>query len=199
MFCRIRWLTGWLAVAGAMLAVEPAGTPPPAAVATTPAIGATGDGKPGVTEFDRLTASDPGHKAADGGAAAGPLSPRYRRVEVTPTKTSIYIGTVSLVLPPLERRQGEYTTTYEAKVFPFFFYNETGRRWIECSDEQLRQLERGERISFQGRAQRTDGNEHRVEGTVTPADVSSGKVKVRVFATRSIELIFNTTYRFTGE
>ena len=148
-------------------------------------------GKPGVT--------DPGHNAAADGPAAAPLNPRYRRVEVAPTKTSIYVGTVSLALPPLERRQGDYTATYEAKVFPFFFYNETGRLWIECSDEQLRQLGRGERVAFQGRAQRADGSEHRVEGTVTPVDVTSGKVKVRVFATASVELIFNTTYRFTGE
>jgi hypothetical protein len=128
-----------------------------------------------------------------------PLSPRYRRVEVAPTKTSIYIGTVSLTLPPLERRRDEYTTTYEATVFPFFFYNETGRLRIECSDEQLRRLERGERVAFQGRAQRADGSEHRVEGTVTPTDATGGKVKVRVFASMSVELIFNTTYRFTGK
>jgi len=127
------------------------------------------------------------------------LSPRYRRVEVAPTTTSIYIGSVSLALPSLERRSGEFTAAYEAKVFPFFFYNETGRFWIECSDEQLRRLEQGERVSFQGRARRADGNEHRVEGTVTPADGTSGKVKVRVFATASVELIFNTTYRFTGK
>ncbi len=174
-----------------MLAVEPAGTPPPEVAATPPTIGGAGGGKPGVT--------DPGHPPADGGAAAVPLNPRYRRVEVAPTKTSIYVGTVSLALPPLERRKGEYTTTYEASVFPFFFYNETGRLWIECSDEQLRRLERGERVAFRGRVQRADGSEHRVEGTVTPADVTSGKVKVRVFATASVELIFNTTYRFTGE
>jgi hypothetical protein len=127
------------------------------------------------------------------------LSPRYRRVEVAPTTTSIYIGSVSLTLPPLERSSGEFAAAYEAKVFPFSFYNETGRLWIECSDEQLRRLERGERVAFEGRAQRADGSEHRVEGIVTPADVTSGKVKVRVFATMSVELIFNTTYRFTGK
>jgi hypothetical protein len=182
-----------------MLAAEPAGPPPPAAVATPPPIGAAAAGKPGVTEFARVTASDPGQRAADDGPASPPLNPRYRRVEVTPTRTSIYIGTVSLTLPPLVRRNNEYATTYEAKVFPFFFYNETGRLWIECSDDQLRQLERGERVSFQGRARRADGKEHRVEGTVSPADGTSGKVKVRVFATASVELIFNTTYRFTGE
>ena len=156
-----------------------------------PAAGLAETGKPGVT--------DPGPNAAADSPAAIPLSPRYRRVEVAPTKTSIYIGTVSLALPPLERHQDAYTTTYKATVFPFFFYNETGRLWIECSDEQLHRLERGERVAFHGRAQRADGGEHRVEGTVTPTDATSGKVKVRVFATQSIELIFNTTYRFTGK
>ena len=191
MFCRIQWLAGWLAVAGAMLAAEPVGTPRSMVTTPMPVAGLAGAGKPGVT--------DPGHNAADDGPATPPLNPRYRRVEVAPTKTSIYVGTVSLTLPPLERRKDGYTTTYEAKVFPFFFYNETGRLWIEFSDEQLRRLERGERVSFQGHAQRADGSEHRVEGSVTPADVMSGKVKVRVFATMSVELIFNTTYRFTGK
>jgi hypothetical protein len=167
MFYRIRWLTGLLAGAGAMLAVEPA--PPPTAAQMVAAV------------------------------TAPPLNPRYRRVEVAPTKTSIYIGSVSLNLPPMERRNGEFTATYEAKVFPFAFYNETGRLWIEFSDEQLHRLEQGERVSFQGHAQRADGVEHRVEGHATPADATSGKVKVRVFATKSVELIFNTTYRFTGE
>jgi len=128
-----------------------------------------------------------------------PLNPRYRQVEVAPSQTSIYVGIVSLALPPLERRKDEYTTTYDASVFPFFFYNETGQFWIECSDEQLRRLERGERVAFQGRVRRANGREHRVEGTVTPVDATSGKIKVRVFATKSIELIFNTTYRFTGK
>jgi len=174
-----------------MLAAEPAGTPPPVAAARAPVIGAAAAGKIGV--------DDPGHNAAADGPAAAPLSPRYRQVEVAPSQTSIYVGIVSLALPPLERRKDEYTTTYDASVFPFFFYNETGQFWIECSDEQLRRLERGERVAFQGRVRRADGSEHRVEGTVTPADATSGKVKVRVFATKSIELIFNSTYRFTGK
>jgi len=199
MFDRVRWLAGLMASAGAMLAAAPAETPRSTVATPTPTAALAEAGKPGVTKFDRLNASDPGHDMVADGPAASPLNPRYRRVEVAPTKTSIYIGTVSLALPPLERRNNEYTTTYDAKVFPFFFYNETGRLWIECSDDQLRQLERGERVSFQGRAQRADGNEHRVEGTVTPADATSGKVKVRVFATMSVELIFNTTYRFTGK
>lgn len=132
-------------------------------------------------------------------ASATPTHPRYRQVTVTPTKTSIYIGSVTLTMPPFTRTNGEYATTYTAKVFPYFFANEQGQLWIEFSDEQLGQLERGERVFLKGRARNAQGNERRVEGQATPDDIASGKVKVRVFVSRTIELIFNTTYRFTGE
>ncbi len=120
----------------------------------------------------------------------------YARVEVEPSKTSIYIGTVSLTTPAFVRQGGSYETSYRAKVFPYFFYNESGQLSIDVSDEQLRALERGETIEFKGRGVREDGAERRVEGKATPADAKSGKLKVRVFVSKRIELIFNTTYRF---
>lgn len=128
-------------------------------------------------------------------AADVPLS-RYDRVEVAPARTSIYVGTVSLTLPAFARANGIYASTYVAKVFPVFFYNEKGRLSIELSDEALRRLERGEPVEFKGRAVRDDGAERPVEGKATPADATSGKIKVRVFYSKRVELIFNTTYRF---
>lgn len=129
-------------------------------------------------------------------AADGPLS-RYDRVEVAPAKTSIYVGTVSLTMPAFARAHGVYASTYVAKVFPVFFYNEKGRLSIELSDESLRKLARGEPVEFKGRAVRDDGAERPVEGKATPTDGTSGKIKVRVFYSKRVELIFNTTYRFT--
>ena len=129
------------------------------------------------------------------GADVAPLG-AYARVEIAATRTSIYIGTVSMTTPPFVRHGGSYESGYQAKVFPYFFYNETGRLSIEISDEQLRALERGEAIEFKGRATREDGAERRVEGKATPIDARSGKLKVRVFVSRRTELIFNTTYRF---
>lgn len=129
-------------------------------------------------------------------AAEVPLS-RYDRVEVAPARTSIYVGTVSLTMPAFARKNGVYASTYVAKVFPVFFYNEKGRLSIELSDEALRRLERGEPVEFKGRAVREDGSERPVEGKATPADASSGKIKVRVFYSKRVELIFNTTYRFS--
>lgn len=123
-------------------------------------------------------------------------SPTYASVVVAPTKTSIYVGSVSMTMPAFGRVNGGYETTYVAKVFPYFFYNENGRLRVEISDESLRKLARGEAIEFQGRAIREDGAERRVEGKATPTDARTGKIKVRVFYSKRVELIFNTTYRF---
>lgn len=138
--------------------------------------------------------------AANGDPApASPAPPtRYDRVEVAPAKTSIYIGSVSLTMPPFERRGESYEADYTAKVFPYFFYNETGRLFIAINDAQLAALARGEPVDFTGRALRDDGRERRVEGRAAPADATNGKLKVRVFVSKRIELIFNTTYRFLG-
>jgi hypothetical protein len=132
------------------------------------------------------------------GAARGaePALSRYDRVDVATTKTSVYIGSVTMTMPTFVRKEGVYEATYAAKVFPFFFYNEKGRLFIDVSDDALRRLERGEAMEFTGRGVRDDGVERRVEGKATPADAAGGKIKVRVFVSKRIELIFNTTYRF---
>ena len=130
------------------------------------------------------------------GAAADTAPRNYERVIVAPAKTSIYLGTVSMTMPAFVRINGGFEANYAAKVFPFFFYNEAGKLRVEISDESLRQLARGEVVEFKGRAVREDGAERRVEGKATPADATSGKIKVRVFYSKRIELIFNTTYRF---
>ncbi len=120
----------------------------------------------------------------------------FDHVEVAPAKTSLYLGSATLTLPAFSRHGGHYTSFYAAKVFPYFFYNETGHLQIEISDEALQRLAQGEPIDFQGRAERADGAPRRVSGRATPLDPHSGKIKVRVTYSPRIELIFNTTYRF---
>lgn len=124
---------------------------------------------------------------------------RYTQVTVDPTKTSIYIGSVSLTMPPFQRRNGLYTTDYAAKAFPFFFYSERGQIAIEFSDENLRQLQRGETAYFKGHASNSAGAERRIEGRAVPdtGGADHGKIKVRVWVGK-VELIFNSVYRFTG-
>jgi len=130
-------------------------------------------------------------------AAERDLTP-YHRADIAAAKTSIYVGSVTLTLPPFLRVAGGYEADYAAKVFPFFFSNEAGRLRIELADATLRQLEAGQAIEFTGTAIRSDGLQRRVHGKATPTDAQSGRIKVRVNVTRTTELIFNTTYRFPG-
>lgn len=101
-----------------------------------------------------------------------------------------------MTMPTFERKGGAFVAAYTAKVFPFAFYNEKGVLSVDVSDDQLARLARGETIEFTGRAERTDGAERKVSGKATPADATSGKLKVRVTVSKRVELIFNTTYRF---
>jgi hypothetical protein len=127
-----------------------------------------------------------------------PLSPRYATVEIETVKTSIYIGSVTLTMPRFIRTGETFSSTYNARVFPYFFSSEKGKLSIDLSDETLRKLERGETIQFTGKAFNTDGEERRIEGRAVPSDSASGKIKVRVFVSKKIELIFNSSYRFWG-
>ncbi len=123
----------------------------------------------------------------------------WRRVEIGATWTSIYVGTVSLRMPEFKRNAaGEYESTYAARVLPWLFQNENGRISIRVSDDALRRLARGETIEFDGRAVNQAGEERAVTGRAAPADATSGRIKVRVGVSPKVELIFNTTYRFSG-
>lgn len=123
---------------------------------------------------------------------------RFDRVDIASTKTSIYIGSITMTMPVFERQNGTYSANYQAKVFPYFFYNEHGRLSITVSNEDLRKLERGEVIQFVGEGISSEGEHRHIEGRAVPADANSGKIKVRVFVSKKIQLIFNTTYRFVA-
>ncbi len=131
--------------------------------------------------------------ALAGVAAAPPDFPTA--VVIAPSRTSIYIGAVTLTMPPLPRVGGAFTGTYSARVFPYFFYNEAGKFAIEVSDDALRQLASGATIPFHGQATSEDGEARRIEGQAAPIDGTSGRIKVRIFISKRIDLIFNTTYR----
>jgi len=128
-------------------------------------------------------------------ATEDPALKRYDQVAVEPAKTSIYVGSVTMTLTPFTRKNGLYRSDYKAKVFPYFFWNEQGWISIEVSDDTLRQLAKGETIQFKGRGMSDDGEERHIEGRAVPADANTGKIKVRVFVSKRIQLIFNTTYR----
>ena len=43
------------------------------------------------------------------------------------------------------------------------------------------------------------GRDRRITGRVTPTDAQSGAIKVRIFVTEKIRLVFETTYRFAEQ
>ena len=115
-----------------------------------------------------------------------PLPAYYAEATVDTARTSIYIGAVTLRMPPFAREGSTYSSTYSAKVFPFFFYNEAGTLSIELSDDDLRQLAAGQRVSFTGEAFSKAGEPRKVEGHADPADDHSGKIKVRVWVWKPV-------------
>lgn len=130
--------------------------------------------------------------------APAPALAAFDTVVIDPVKTSIYIGNVTLKTTPFRRTQARFSADYKARVIPFFFHNEQGSLWVELSDEQLERLHRGERVHFSGEAENEKKEPRRIEGHATPTAPGSptGRIKVRVFVTPKIELIFNSSYRF---
>lgn len=131
------------------------------------------------------------------GAALQAAGDGFDTVRIEPAKTSIYIGSVTLTTGVMNRKEQVFSAEYHAKVFPYFFSNEKGRLWINFSDDELARLARGETVHFTGHAENSDHEQRRIEGRAVPANAKEGKIKVRVFVTPKIELIFNTMYRFS--
>lgn len=128
------------------------------------------------------------------GYAAGP----YDKVIAEESSTSIYVGNVTLMMSPFSRDGGSYLASYKAKVFPYFFMSEHGSIRIDLSDDDLARVARGETVEFKGRAETSGKEERLITGRAAPTDATQGRIKVRVFVTKKIQLIFNTTYRFSG-
>ena len=117
------------------------------------------------------------------------------KITVETSSTSIYIGKVTLLVAPLVRQNGVYTGDYKAKVFPYFFMNEHGALRMTVADTDLARVAKGETVDFVGLAESSDHEQRKITGRAAPIDATHGKIKVRIFVTEKIQLIFNTTYR----
>lgn len=120
----------------------------------------------------------------------------FTRATVPAMKTSIYVGSVTLTVGTFERSGDKWTTTYNAKVFPWFPWSEHGDITIAVTDVDLARLAKGETVEFTGEAQNHKRKPRKVTGRAQPANDHSGKIKVRINAD-GIELIFNGAYELT--
>jgi hypothetical protein len=125
--------------------------------------------------------------------AAAPTN--WDRVSVAPMKTSIYVGSVTLTTEPFVRSGSTLSTSYTAKVWPWFFWGETGRITITLTDANLASMARSETTEFKGEAFNHKNKPRTVTGRTQPADAVSGKFKIRILAD-GYELVFNGNYRF---
>lgn len=118
-------------------------------------------------------------------------------VMIGPMKTSIYVGSVSLATSEFRREGDKFTATYVAKVWPWFFWGETGRITITLPRPDLARLARGERVEFTGEASNHKNKPRHITGRADRTDAANGKIKVRI-GVDDTELIFNGTYRFSN-
>ena len=126
-------------------------------------------------------------------AAAPSLAPDWNRVQIEPMKTSIYVGRVTLLTEPFVRSGNTFTATYQAKVFPWAFWNETGEIRIVIDEANLAKLRRGERCEFTGEALNHKQKPRHVTGYADPSGAHRGRIKVRI-CVDDTELIFNGPY-----
>ena len=131
------------------------------------------------------------------GFAAGPAPAGWERLSVPPMKTSIYVGRVTLTPGAFELHGDTYTASYEASVWPWFFWGEKGTVAIRVSAADLQRAAHGGTVDFAGRGANQKGRPRTVTGRVQPADATSGRLKIRI-RVDGIELVFNGTYQLGG-
>lgn len=128
--------------------------------------------------------------------AAEGTAPAPERVTVPAMKTSIYVGSVTLTTSEFRHDGDKFSATYDAKVFPWFFWSETGGITITVTAADFARLARGETVEFAGEAFNHKNKPRKVTGRAQPADARSGKIKVRIHVD-DVELIFNGRYELS--
>jgi hypothetical protein len=136
--------------------------------------------------------------SAGPGRAADDSLARFSVVDIKQSVASLYIASVTMIMPPFVRHSEVYSSTYYAKVFPYYFFSEKGRIWIVVPEADLRRAAAGQPVDFVGHALSDSGEERKVTGRAVPTGPSSGKIRVRVFISRRISLNYDTTYELKG-
>lgn len=115
------------------------------------------------------------------------------RMIVEPSSTKVSMAKANLIVSPLDHQEKAYLGSYELKVTPFTFKSETGKLFLNATDEVVRQMANGESVKFTGKATNAKGNVKVVTGKTTAAANDRGAVSFSV-ETDNGPMVFNTSY-----
>ena len=118
-----------------------------------------------------------------------------REMFVAPSSASVDLGRAALTVSPLAQKGKYYVGTYQIKVTPYAFKNETGTLVLGNGENLFGKLAAGTSLPFSGKATSgKDGQVKVVNGTATPAGNDHGAVNFTV-VTENGPLTFKTSYR----
>ncbi len=115
---------------------------------------------------------------------------------VNPSSTSTSLARINLSVGTLVRQGNAYRGGYQIKVSPFSFKNEGGKLSANVSDAAVKELGRGNPVTFTGQAVSDDGKSRPIEGRAMPSSSDQGRIEIR-FTSKDAKLVFATTYRLT--
>lgn len=113
---------------------------------------------------------------------------------VEPSAAKVSLAKAKLIVSPLEHEAKAYLGSYELRVTPFTFKSETGKLFLNASDETVRQMLNGESVEFTGKATNAAGEVKVVTGKTTAQTNDRGAVSFSV-QTENGPMVFNTSYR----
>ena len=113
-------------------------------------------------------------------------------------KTKILLAThVTLTTGNFRLSGDTYTASYDTKITPWSFKNESGTVTLEASQSAYERMVRGESFVMKGHAKNTEGEIRQITVQSRPTDSISGRSKVRV-SFGIIKLDFDGTYRLSA-
>jgi hypothetical protein len=118
-------------------------------------------------------------------------------LRVAPSTATVKAGGKANLTTSTFAPKGEaFVGTYGIKVKPYYFKNETGSLTIHVNPAALRQLRKGEGMSFAGKAVTAGtGEAHSVSCEAVGAGEREGKLTIIIHSENG-NIVFNTTYQF---
>jgi hypothetical protein len=127
---------------------------------------------------------------------SAPVAPAATKLVIQPSSSSLKGGKAHLTTTPLNRKAEAFVGSYQIKVVPYFFKNETGSIHVKVPQEALRQLRKGTAMNFGGEAVTTGTGERRpLEVHAEATEDDRGRLVISIHTENGV-LRFDSAYRF---